>query len=99
MEKTEFKLAAPIQAHGEEISVLQIRRPTVAEIRTIKVLPYNLGETMLPVLDMEAACKYLAICAGIPPGSVNQLELSDLNTLAWQVVGFFMPSNTEAPKT
>ncbi|TWC57608.1 tail assembly chaperone E/41/14-like protein [Pseudomonas sp. SJZ080] len=99
MEKTEFKLAAPIQAHGEEVSVLNIRRPTVAEIRALKVLPYTLGETMLPVLDMEAACKYLAICAAIPASSVNQLELSDLNTLAWQVVGFFMPSNTEAPTT
>lgn len=99
MEKTEFKLKTPIQAHDEEVTVLNIRRPTVAEIRAIKVLPYTLGETMLPVLEMEAACKYIAICAAIPPGSVNQLELSDLNTLAWEMVGFFMPSSTEPPKS
>ncbi|WP_243248693.1 phage tail assembly protein [Pseudomonas maioricensis] len=98
MVKTEFKLASPIKAHGDLVSVLNIRRPTIEEVRAIKVLPYNLGETMLPVVDIEAACKYLAVCAAIPASSVNQLELSDLNSLAWQIVGFFLQS-TEASTT
>lgn len=94
-DKTEYKLEEPIQAHGEEVRVLQIRRPTVQEIRAIKVLPYTLNDSMMPVFDMEAVCKYLAVCCAIPPGSVNQLGLADLNKLSWAVTSFFMPNSSE----
>ncbi|MNC78403.1 hypothetical protein D3C75_1306040 [compost metagenome] len=49
-----------------------------------------MGESGYPIADAETASKYIAVCAGIPPSSVNQLDLSDLNTLAWMVIGFFM---------
>ncbi|QXH33111.1 phage tail assembly protein [Pseudomonas muyukensis] len=89
------ELATPIQAHGEEVQELNLRRPTVQECRAIKVLPYNLGGDGYPVVDLEAAAKYIAVCAAIPASSVNQLELSDLNTLAWIIVGFFMPQDSK----
>lgn len=89
------KLTTPIQAHGEEITELTLRRPTVQECRALKVLPYNINGEGFPVMDVEAASKYLAVCAGIPASSVNQLELSDLNTAAWAVVGFFMPRDSD----
>lgn len=87
-------LAAPIQAHGKEVHELTIRRPTVQECRAIKVLPYNIGVDGYPILDVEAAAKYIAVCAAIPQSSVNQLDLPDLNTVGWAIVGFFMPRDS-----
>ncbi|WP_460418786.1 phage tail assembly protein [Pseudomonas sp. microsymbiont 2] len=88
------ELATPIQAHGEQVKELTLRRPTVQECRAIKVLPYTIGGDGYPVVDLDAAAKYIAVCATIPASSVNQLDLSDLNTLAWIVVGFFMPQGS-----
>ncbi|MBF4207515.1 phage tail assembly protein [Pseudomonas donghuensis] len=90
-------LNTPIQAHAEELKELTLRRPTVQEARAIKLLPYNMGESGYPVADIETASKYIAVCAGIPPSSVNQLDLSDLNTLAWMVIGFFMAPASAQP--
>ncbi len=98
-EKEIVKLKAPIKAHGEELTQLEVRRPTVQEIRAIKALPYVLTESNMPVPDMEATCKYLAVCAAIPQGSVEQLSLADLNTLAWLVTGFFLSNGSEEPAT
>nr|WP_276583587.1 phage tail assembly protein [Pseudomonas sp. RIT-PI-S] len=83
-------MSAPIQAHGEQLSELTLRRPTPQEARAIKVLPYKVDKDEAISLDLDAAAKYISVCAGIPPSSVNQLDLADLNTLAWQVAGFFM---------
>ena len=99
MEKTNFKLSRPIKAHGEEVTELSIRRPTTQEARAIKLLPYTLGESGHPVADLEVAAKYLAVCAAIPAGSVNELDLSDLNTLAWMIVGFFLNPASPVPTT
>lgn len=88
-------LTAPIQAHGEEVKELTLRRPTVQECRAIKSMPYNIGESGYPILDVEVAAKYIAVCAAIPASSVNQLALPDLNNVAWLIVGFFMPRDSE----
>ena len=85
-----YTLAAPIQAHDQELLEITLRRPTVAEVRAIKALPYKIDKNEDVSLDMEAAAKYIAICAGIPSPSVNQLDLADLNNLAWEIAGFFM---------
>jgi hypothetical protein len=82
-------LAAPIQAHGKEVKELTLRRPTVQECRAIKSLPYNVGDSGYPVMEVETAAKYIAVCAGIPASSVNQLDLTDLNGIGWTIVGFF----------
>lgn len=86
-------LNVPIKAHGEEVSVLTLRRPTVAEVRKIGRLPYIVGGTdesgnLTP--DMGVVPAYISVCAGIPPSSVDQVDLSDLNTLAWRIAGFFV---------
>lgn len=86
----QFPLNTPITAHGAEVVSLTLRRPTVPESRAIKVLPYKIDKNEDVSVDLEAAAKYIAVCAGIPPSSVNQLELNDLNTLAWAVVSFFL---------
>lgn len=87
---TTYTLASPIQAHDEPVLELTLRRPTVTEVRAIKALPYKIDKNEEVSLDMDVAAKYIAICAAIPAPSVNQLDLSDLNNLAWAVAGFFM---------
>ncbi|MDD0981718.1 phage tail assembly protein [Pseudomonas shahriarae] len=87
-----IKLDQPIEAHGEQLTELTLRRPTVQEVRSIKAMPYKLDKNEDVCLDMEVAAKYIAVCAGIPPSSVNQLSLPDFNQLAWTVFSFFMPS-------
>ncbi|WP_225773332.1 phage tail assembly protein [Pseudomonas sp. Marseille-Q5115] len=85
-----IKLSTPIQAHGEEVTELTLRRPTSKEARAIKALPYKIDQDQAVTLDLDVAAKYISACADIPPSSVDQLDLADLNTLAWQVAGFFM---------
>lgn len=93
-----IKLSSPIEAHGEQVTELTLRRPTVQEVRAIKSLPYKIDKTEDVSLDMDVAAKYIAVCAGIPPSSVNQLDLADLNGLSWAVAGFFMTSASATPQ-
>lgn len=94
----QVKLQVAIEAHGEPVTELNLRRPTVQEVRAIKALPYKIDKNEEVSLDMDVAAKYIAVCAGIPPSSVNQLDLADLNTLSWAVAGFFM-SAASAPSS
>ena len=92
------KLQVAIEAHGETVSELTMRRPTVQEVRAIKALPYKIDKNEEVTLDMDVSAKYIAVCAGIPPSSVNQLDLADLNSLSWAVASFFM-SAASAPSS
>lgn len=92
---TIHKLKVPITAHGEQLTELEVRRPTTKEVRGFKALPYTLSENSMPVVEPDVVCKYIAVCAAIPLTSVEQLDLADLNGLAWILIGFFMtPAST-----
>ncbi|MBA4363014.1 MULTISPECIES: phage tail assembly protein [Pseudomonas] len=93
------KLQVAIEAHGEPLTELTLRRPTVQEVRAIKALPYRIGKDEEVSLDMDVAAKYIAICTAIPPSSVNQLDLADLNDLSWQIAGFFMTAASKPSTT
>ena len=95
---SEHELSTPIQAHGEEVTSITLRRPTVAECRAIKMLPYVLGKDEEVSLNLDVAAKYIAVCGAIPAPSVNQLDLADLNNLAWVIAGFFMTPASAAKK-
>ncbi|MDD0972438.1 phage tail assembly protein [Pseudomonas fontis] len=90
-----IKLNVPVEAHGETLQHLDLRRPTVQEVRAIKALPYRIDKSEEVSLDMDVAAKYIAVCAGVPPSTVNQLDLSDLNTASWVVAGFFMSAASQ----
>ncbi|WP_323115430.1 phage tail assembly protein [Pseudomonas guariconensis] len=92
-----IKLSAPIKAHDEEITELSLRRPTVQEVRAIKSLPYKIDQNDEISLDMDTCAKYIAVCAGIPASSVNQLDLADLHSASWAVARFFM--SAASPKS
>jgi len=92
-------LRVTIEAHGEPLNELTLRRPTVQEVRAIKALPYKIDKSEEVSLDMDVAAKYIAVCAGIPPSSVNQLDLADLNALSWAVASFFMSAASQPSAT
>ena len=48
--------------------------------------------------DMGVVPAYIAVCAGIPPSSVDQIDLSDLNQLAWTIAGFFLAPASPASR-
>lgn len=90
MSTVKHPLAVAIQAHGEEVTELELRRPSVVEVRKIRALPYKIDQDESVTLDVDVAANYIVVCAGIPSSSVNQLDLADLNQLAWIVAGFFL---------
>lgn len=92
-------LSLPITAHDAEVTHLTLRRPTVPECRAIKAMPYKIDKDEAVSVDLDVAAKYIAVCAAIPPSSVNQLDLNDLNGLAWVVVGFFLTPASKATPT
>ncbi|WEL56714.1 phage tail assembly protein [Pseudomonas kermanshahensis] len=96
--KEVIKLSAPIKAHDEEVTQLELRRPTVVEVRKLKSLPYKIDAEDAVAVDMDVAAKYIALCGHIPSSSVDQLDLADLNNAAWKIVGFFMKP-ASAPST
>lgn len=94
---TTVELSTPITAHGESVKSLQLRRPTTAEVRKIGRLPYLLVDAAgkyTPQMDVVA--EYITVCAAIPPSSVDQIDLHDLNQLAWVVCSFFMTPSSAA---
>ena len=97
MEKIEFELTQPITAHGETVKALQVRRPTIGEMRNIKGFPYVLGENMLPVADTDKSAKYIAVCCAIPPSSVDQLSCHDFSKLTWMIISFFVNPDATLP--
>ena len=60
------ELSKPIQAHGEEVASITLRRPTVPECRAIGKLPYVIAKDEAVTIDLEVAAKYFAICGAIP---------------------------------
>lgn len=95
MSKTiNFPLSVPINAHGDKLLSLDLRRPTAHEVRALG-LPYTMGRDGMPRPDVTMCSSYLVKCASIPLSSVDQLDLPDLNRLCWEVVGFFVSSTAE----
>lgn len=91
-------LAKPITAHGEQLRELQLRRPTPAEAKKIGRMPYVLTDLKTGAYspDLSVVDEYISVCAGIPPSSVAQLDLVDLNQLAWAVCSFFTTPESSA---
>lgn len=89
---TIIKLSTPIQAHGEPLTQLTLRRPTVRECRQIGQLPYRVEKDESVGLNLDVAAKYIVVCAEIPSSSVDQMDVTDLNAAAWALAGFFMAS-------
>lgn len=87
-----FKLAAPIQAYGEEMRELRMRDPSTADVRAINAVPYVFSKEAggVPTLVPEVCARYISRLAQIPLSAVDQLALGDFHSLAWEVANYFL---------
>ncbi|MFV0355816.1 MAG: phage tail assembly protein [Bacteroides thetaiotaomicron] len=83
------ELSKPIQAHGEEISTLELQDPTFEQIQKLGV-PVSLDGNGNFTINTQTALKYIPELAGVPPSSLKALGAFDLNNLCWAVWRFFM---------
>jgi len=84
-------LAAPIKAHGADVSTLTLRPPGGKDVRELG-FPFKLMTDESIVMQTEIVAHYITRLAGVPMSSVDQLDPSDFNMLAWAVTGFFLKS-------
>lgn len=75
------ELEYPIQAHGEEITSIEFRRPTTGDLLAID----GLG-------DIAGAAKLVELLGAIPPSSVKALDPVDFAKCADTISGFFETS-------
>ena len=87
----EYQLTTPIQAHDEEVTVLEFKEPTTKIVRKLG-LPYKFDDTGMPLPVTEIAARYMAELAKIPSSSVDQIAVYDFNNLCMVVLGFFLSS-------
>ncbi|CAG9195897.1 conserved hypothetical protein [Paraburkholderia tropica] len=94
MSDVTFTLSEPIEAHGDTLKALKLRKPTPADARAVKALPYQIAQDESVQINPDAAAKYIERLAGIPGSSVASIDIVDFNNLCWTVAGFFMNSGS-----
>ena len=88
----EIKLSKSVRAHGDELYVLELREPTGKDVRELG-FPYTASGDAGVKMDAGVIAKYISRLAGVPPSSVDEMQPSDLNTVSWEIVGFFLGSS------
>ncbi|SMG09449.1 phage tail assembly protein [Paraburkholderia susongensis] len=91
-------LVSPVAAHGETLTAIRLSKPSGVDVREVGALPYVMGEDGVN-LNTKAAMKYISRLAAIPPSSVDQIDIADLNELMWAVANFFLDKGGAALKT
>lgn len=94
----QFTLSKPIDAHGEKVTILELKEPTIKQARRLG-MPFTFSSSGMPEPKIDVVCSYIAECASITNGAVEQISLSDITSLSWVIMGFFIRSaeKTEAP--
>lgn len=72
-------LKYPIQAHGEEVSTLTFRRPTMADLIKMDQASGEMGKM----------AKLIECTASIPAGSVAKIDVEDLQAITEAISPFF----------
>lgn len=89
-----FPLRKPINAYGEEITVLELRRPTGADLvrvgNPVKFTPH--AEPPIIEHDYVRVAAMVARLANVPSSSIERLEPDELTALAWGISPFFLPA-------
>lgn len=97
---TTVKLGKPIQAHGETLTELTLREPTVADVAELGY-PFAVvqgssggGIEMKPGVVL----KYASRLAAVPPSSLQGISIPDLMRIQEVVMSFFGDgAETSAP--
>lgn len=79
-----IQLSEAIEAHGERVSVLTLRRP---KARDLQDMPLKPNMVMGDLYGVAAAC------ADLPPSAIDQLDAADLMKVM-EVVGGFLGVGT-----
>lgn len=87
-----IKLDKPIQAHGKEVTELELREPTTEEVME-EGYPYLIvqgnGGVSGVQLQPKVVARYVMRLAAIPMPSVKQMSIGDLQSAQAVVMGFF----------
>lgn len=89
----EVTLSKPINAYGEEVKVLRLRKPTGADIIAVgnpcPINPYVDPPEIKH--DYKKVALMAARLANVPSSSLERLEAEDLIGLGWAIAPFFLP--------
>jgi hypothetical protein len=86
-------LATPVEAHGEEITVLRLRRPNAADLAECG-MPFKMGQDGVIDLNPRAMMQLAARLASVPPSTVGSMDISDFIALQGVLANFFAPRET-----
>jgi len=89
----QYTLSKPIQAHGDELTVLHWREPTGGDIERAGnpvYLDFSEGAATVAINEKKMAGMISVLCQ-IPPSSVRQMAARDWNAVAWRLIRFFAP--------
>ena len=94
------RLTTPIEAHGDMITELTLRKPNGKDIR-VTGMPFRMGVSDESIItDAAVVHRYIANLGGIPPSAVDKLSPVDFCTAMEVVLGFFgvQASDSATPK-
>lgn len=86
-------LTKSVHAHGEDITVLKIRRPTAMDLIRMgsPVILNPLVEPPVLTHDWKKLAEILADLASVPSSAIARMDIKDLQECAWALVPFFTP--------
>ncbi|QIM43933.1 phage tail assembly protein [Leclercia adecarboxylata] len=90
----EIQLTTAVRAHGEDLFVLELREPTGKDVRELGFPYVTTGDAGIK-LDAGVIAKYVSRLAGIPLSSVDAMSPADLNSISWDVAGFFLGASAQ----
>jgi hypothetical protein len=92
MDQKTIQLSKPIQAHGKEVSELQLREPTVEDVMEVGypfLIMMSDGKDTGVDLRPKVIVQYVSRLAGIPMSSAKSISLSDLSKVQTEIMSFF----------
>jgi hypothetical protein len=85
---TVIKLKKPIDAHGEQVSELELRDITGGDVIDLGQ-PMNVNADESFNFRMDVVARYVSRLAAIPMSSVREMSPGDLTNCAAEIAGFF----------
>lgn len=91
MKTIKIKLDEPIQAGGKEVAELEIRKPTVRDLKASNVS----GKS-----DLERSLVLIGNLSGLVPSELEELSLTDLGRINDELIeAGFLPQPPTTPKS
>ncbi len=86
-------LRKPIMAHGDKLTVLELREPTGGDIERFGDPVWYDVQQNPPRMHIHEANMAAMIggLASIPPSSVKAMSPKDWKSIAWEIAPFFVP--------